>query len=172
MTTRQDKRPAANRTTGDQNQWFEALALATIERTPTSAWENAVALWRRLPLVWPSTRDRILRRMLDEAARRGDPWPAKLVERFAEAAIPAFADAKARGRVHDVEGMKRAARYVAHHPSASWGEIAKAAGANRETVRQWVDRADFKKHRDDEELQIKLADARTRRWAEPVDYSK
>jgi hypothetical protein len=164
MTARLDK--CGIKVTSDDNQWFEALALATIERSPTLAWENAVALWRGLPSVWPSTRDRILRRMLVVAAKRGDPWSAKLVRRFAEAAIPAFADTKVRGRVHDAEGLQRAAHYVARHPGASWGEIAKAAGAKRETVRQWIDRADFKKHRADEELRIRLDDARM-----PVDFT-
>lgn len=102
------------------------------------------------------------------AAKRGDPWSAKLVKRFTQAAIPAFPDTKARGRVRDAEGLKLAAFYKAHHQNASWDEMAKAAGTKRETVRQWVKRADFKKHRADEEQRIELAEWRARRWAKPV----
>lgn len=154
MTARREKNQADKKLSSDENQWFEALALATIERRPTSAWESAVALWRGLPLVWPSTRDRILRHMLIEAAKRGDPWPAQQVKRFAEAAISAFADTQARARIHDREGLQMAARYVAHHPQASWGEIAKAAGTTKENVRQWRKRSDFAKYVKDEEFLI------------------
>ena len=174
MTARQGKRDSG-KTTSEQNQWFETLAIATIERLPTTAWENAVALWRglapssarRLPslrgtevepfgAVWPSTRDRILRRMLAVAARRGEPWSAKLVKRSAAAAIPVFANTKARNRVQDAEGLQRAARHVAHYPKASWSEIAKAAGVSRDTVRHWRSRSDFEKYVKDEEFQIWL----------------
>ena len=156
----------ARKLSRDDNEWFEALAIATIERTPTLAWENAIALWRLLPSVLPFTRDRILRRMLDKAAKRGDPWSAKLVKRFAEAARLAFADTKARGRVHDAEALRRAAHYTAHHPDATAYEIAKAIGAKGSTVRQWPGRQDFQQHRKDEEYLIELEKQRQHRIAE------
>jgi hypothetical protein len=170
VTARQDKRGI--KVTSDDNQWFEALAIAMIERTSTAVWENAIALWRGLDTerssVWPSTRNRILRRMLEVTAVRGDPWSAKLVRRFAEVTIPAFADTKARGRVHDAEGLRKAARHKARHPQASWNELAKAAGVPRDTVRQWCrveqdadgqwrGRADFEKYVADEKVLIKAA---------------
>jgi hypothetical protein len=155
VTARRNKKARSDKKwSSDDNQWFEALALDTIERGPTPAWGSAVALWRLLPSAWPSTRDRILRRMLEEAAKRGEPWPARLVKRFAEAAKPAFTDTQARARVHDREGLQMAARYVAHHLQASWGEIAKAAGTTKENVRQWRKRPDFAKYVNDEEYLI------------------
>jgi hypothetical protein len=154
MTARQEKNQADKKLSSDENQRFEALALATIECRPTSAWGSAVALWRGLPLVWPSTRDRILRRMFEEAAKRGEPWPARLVKRFAEAAKPVFADTQARSRVRDREGLQMAARYVAHHPQASLGAIARAAGTTKWNVRQWRKRSDFAKYVKDEEYLI------------------
>jgi hypothetical protein len=140
----------------DYAERFEALALAMIEQSPTATWKNAIPLWRGLPSVRSYTRDRILRRMLEVAVKRGDPWSAKLVERFAEAAILAFADTKARGRVHDAKALQLAARYKAHHPDATAYEIAKAVGVKSSTVRQWPDRRDFQQHRKDEEFLIEL----------------
>ena len=141
MTARQEKYQDPIKWSSDDNQWFEALALRTIEQTPIHAWGNAIALWRWLPLAWPSTRDRILRRLLEVATKRSDPWPAPLVRRFAEAAIPAFNPAGARGRIHDKEAFEKAARYVAHHPRASERQIANAAQTSRENIRQWPDLA-------------------------------
>lgn len=169
MTRRQDKGPDKHRTS-NINRWYEALALAMIERSPTAAWENAIALWRGLPQAWPSTRDRILRRLLEVAAKRGDPWSANLVKRFAAATIPAFRDTKARDRVHNAEGLRKAARYIARNPKASWNELAKAAGVPRDTVRQWCrekqdadgqwsGRGDFEKYVADEKVLIKVEEA-------------
>jgi hypothetical protein len=142
--------------TSDENRWFEKEALTALERLPTSAWENMVALWRGLPSARPSTRGRILRCILEEGARRGDPWSANLVKRFAGAAIPAFVNSKARSRVHNAEAMQKAARYQAKHPKASLNKIAAAAGAPRDSIRQWIKRPDFKKYKDDAEFLIAL----------------
>jgi hypothetical protein len=101
------------------------------------------------------TRDRILRRILIEADNRDEPWPAQLVKNFAKVGKLAFADTQARARIHDGEGLQMAARFVGHHPRASLSEIAKAAGATREIVREWRKRPDFAKYMKDEEFLIR-----------------
>jgi hypothetical protein len=160
-----------NKLSRDDVERFEALAIATIEGDPTTKWEASVKLWRWLPLVWPSTRDRIIRRALVIAAERNDSWSATLVKRFAEAAIPAFDDTRARGRVHNAEALQKAARYKARHPKASLNDIAKDARVKRDTVRDWLGRGgrpgrrDFCRYYCDEWYQINLERRRRLRHA-------
>ena len=154
MTARkrqEDWRPKGAGLSHADDQWFEAWAIVMIENNPTPTWETAIALWRGLPSAWPATRDRILRRMFKVAGGRGDGWSPKLVKRFAEIAHVVFADTEARDRVHQAEALQKAARYKARHPEASWNDIAEVVGAEKEALRKWTKRSDFKKYKEDEE---------------------
>src|SRR5262245_46427430 len=136
--------PKATTTSADDNEWFEAFAMAEIERLPTRAWGNMLVFWRLLPSVWPSTQKRLLVHMLKEAAKRGDPLPAEVVKHMAQV----FAvSPKGRGRIHETGALLAAARYRAENPNASWSDLARAAGLKskqaRHVVRQWGKNAEF-----------------------------
>lgn len=136
--------PKGTTTSADDNDWFEALAIAEIERLPTRAWEGMLML---LPSAWPSTQKRLLLHMLEQAAKRGDALPAKVVKHLARV----FAvSPKARGRIqHSTEAVRSAAWCRAENPNASWADLARAAGLKskqaRHVVRQWDQSTEFKR---------------------------
>jgi hypothetical protein len=171
MTTRKSRSrvPKGAKLSAEDNQWFETVALTDLENLPTRAWEDMAALWRYLPWAHPSTRRRILARCIELVRERGDTLSVKFVNCFAVPAIRELAVSKtARARVGNDEGLRAAARYLAHRPDASWSELAVAAAAKRGTVRQWKGRQDFQKYLDDEKFLAALERARQQRRRRPV----
>jgi hypothetical protein len=131
------------KSSADDNEWPER-AIAELEKLPTHAWENMVALWRALPALRPTMQRRILARMIELAAERGDPLSVKLVKRLNVNQLLRVPP-RPRSRVHDQNAFRKAAEYRAANPKASWDELAKAAGAKRDTVRQWEESPKFQR---------------------------
>jgi hypothetical protein len=149
MTAPKGTIPKGAALSAERNLWFEAKALAELERLPTDAWEKMVALWNWLPLTHPATRRRILARCIVLAAKRGNPLSVK---------IAGLADRElskaARASVHADDGLRKAARHLARNPRASLSKLAAVAGfdGKRTTVLAWKKRADFQTHLNDERV--------------------
>jgi hypothetical protein len=119
------------------NRSFELWALETIESESTAVWEVIGKLWQNLPLAWPSTRERILRRMSAVIAERNDPTSAvlgRLIEGVRSLSPP---PASAKALPHDIALFRMAAEYAAGHSGAPNREIARSVGVNESVVRQW-----------------------------------
>jgi hypothetical protein len=130
--------PPVTTTRADDDRLFEALAIAEIDRLPTRAWATMDGLWLQLPSVPPPMQKRLLMHMIEEAARRGDPLSPKFVKRFARHLARVLAVPEARNRIHDIEGLRAAARCRAKNPEASWGDLAHAAGLESKHARHVV----------------------------------
>jgi hypothetical protein len=142
--------PEVPTTPADDERLFEALALAEINRLPTRVWANMTALWLRLPSLPPSMQKRLLMYMIEKAAGRDDPLSPKFVKRcLAPHLARVLAVPEARDRIHDIEGLRAAARCRAENPKASWSDLALAAGLQsehaRHVVRGWTQSVEFKR---------------------------
>jgi hypothetical protein len=126
------------------NAWIEEKAINELERLPTHTWENMVALWRALPALRPSTQCRILARLIELAAARGDPFSAKLVKRLDVNRLLEVPE-RPRSHIRDQQAFRNAAKHQAKNPKASLGKLAKAAGVSRERVRLWKQSAEFQR---------------------------
>ena len=168
MTARKNWRPKDAKRSAD-NQWFEALAIAEIEKHPTSEWENMRALWLYLPSCRVSTRSRILARMIEVAAKRGNPLSAKFVRRFANVYATLAVSPKARDRIHDAKGLREAARLLAQNPKASLTALAKAAGSKKSTIRNWKKSDEFTRLLGDEQLKRDLHADEPKLWKTETD---
>jgi hypothetical protein len=160
--------PKGRETASRKNRWFEALALIELQSLPRVAWENMDALWRTLPLAYPSTRKRILARCFQLAAKRADRFSAKLMQRVAPLVIRELAVSEApRAGVHDQIGLKKVAWYKANKPDASLSELANAGQTTKGTVRQRLKQPEFNAWLKDEKLLAQLAAASRRRSRGP-----
>jgi hypothetical protein len=137
VTRKKNWRPADAVLSSDENLQLEAFAMPQIENIPTLEWEGLSELWRQLPSAWVSTRARILRRILELAVERGEPWPAELVKLFAAAAIPTYPKAKARDRVRDSDRFRAAVRLARRNPRMAFRAIAKVVGVSPSTMHEW-----------------------------------
>jgi hypothetical protein len=149
------RKPKSATPSADENLWFEGRAIADMEKLPTSAWQDMIPLWQCLPLARSATRRRVLTRCLELASERGDAFSAKLVERFAKAAISELSVSESpKAVVQDRGKFQAAAQYVARNPHASLSVVAKAVGGKKTTVRQWLTRPDFRNFLEDEKKLI------------------
>jgi hypothetical protein len=167
VTARKDSPvPNGAKLSAERNLWFEARALRELERLPTHAWGNMVALWIWLPLAHPATRQRILARCLELASKRGDGLSAGLVKRFAGPALAELAvSAAPKASVHDERAFRATARHLASNPQASLSELAVAADAPKGTIRQWRKRPDFQALLNDEKFLAEVERERLARLA-------
>jgi hypothetical protein len=79
VTARKGFKPKGAAVGIDDDEWFEQIALGELRRLSTITWNSAVALWRNLPAIHPSTRRRILVRAFQLCAQRHEASPARLL---------------------------------------------------------------------------------------------
>ena len=80
MTERKNVVPAGAGMTPDDDEWFESRTVAELERLPTRAWNDMLALWFNLRAAHPSTQKRIVARAFRLCRERGEAAPARLLE--------------------------------------------------------------------------------------------
>jgi hypothetical protein len=151
--------------TDPDNRWFEALTIVEIARHPTKTWADMTALWRQLPRCPLSTQSRIIARMIEEAAGRGDPLSEKFVRRFAKHAVRVLAPRYARDGIHDVKGCRLVASWLAADPKASLGELAAIAEVPRDTIRRWKKLPEFQRFKRDAALALDLNKRPAKLWS-------
>jgi hypothetical protein len=157
MTARKGIIPKGAKISLEQNLWFEEKALAELERLPTRAWQDMLALWNWLPLAHPATRRRIIACCVELASKRGDPLPV-IVAKHVICVLDPKASRASVHHDHDLaqDSLRALARHCAHNPQASLSELATATGSKKTTVRQWKARPDFQAYLDDERFQVAL----------------
>jgi hypothetical protein len=109
--------------------------------------------WVRLAAAHPSTRRRLLIRLLAKCATENFPPPLRLVKAIAKELDVSDSP---RARVRDPLKLRAAARVKAHNPNASFEDIALGIGnpGKKTTVRKFTERPEFKKHLEDEQFLI------------------
>jgi hypothetical protein len=80
MTKRKNVVPAGAGMTPDDDEWFESRTVAELERLPTRAWNDMLALWFNLHAAHPSTQKRIVARAFRLCRERGEAAPARLLK--------------------------------------------------------------------------------------------
>ena len=147
--------PAGSSLPPSDDEDFERIAMAELERLPPDVWRKALKFWRLLPKAHPSTRRRLLAHAVDIVAKSGSALPSEI----AKAVIAELGVSKApRSRLRTEAQMRLAARYKAQNPDASLDELAKAAGipGKRTTAKSYLERPEFKRFRADEFFLLEL----------------
>jgi hypothetical protein len=149
----------------DQPERIEREAIDWIKRTPTEHWVTMARSWLQWwPALSLTAQKRILSTILRQAIERGDSWPAELVQHVARRLQEHLkVGEQPRSRIRNTAALRKAAEYRAHHPEASWNELANAAGVDQATVRQWAQMPEFARYETDARFLLELDDERLKK---------
>jgi hypothetical protein len=145
----------------EQDDLFERNAIADIDRLSVSAMCKSRWFWKILLAAYPSTRRRLLARMLSRCKDLDEPPPARLVDHITRELDVSDAP---RDMVKDMAKLREVAQFDVLNPDASLLETAKAVGlpsSKKTTVANYKKNAALERIRNDEYILYMLQQIRS-----------
>jgi hypothetical protein len=147
--------------TAEQDDLFERNAINDIDRLSVSAMCKSRWFWKILLAAYPSTRRRLLARMLSRCKDLDEPPPARLADHITREL--GVSDAP-RDMVKDMAKLREVAQFDVRNPGASLSETAKAVGlpsSKKTTMANYKKNAAFERIRNDEYILYMLQQIRS-----------
>jgi hypothetical protein len=151
-------KPSGASLTAEQDDLFERNAINDIDRLSVSLMCKSRWFWKILLAAYPSTRRRLLGRLLSRCADLGEPPPARLVDQIKREMDVSDAP---RDMVKDMAKLREVAQFYVLNPDASLAVTAKAVGSKKTTVSSYLKTPAFERIRNDEYILYMLQQIRS-----------